>query len=352
MIIRSSIKHSQIVSQNEFSSFEYQEVNISLESSTLNLIILYRPPPNSRNKITVQQFYNEFTSLLEAKTAMSCKLLIVGDFNFHFEDLDNSYANRFKEVLATFDLTQHVVGATHSKGHTLDLIITRSDDDLIVDTLVRDTGVSDHFWIESTLQGPKPKTFRKVITYRKTKAIDVDSFRGDLHNSGLLKLDSMMKVQDCVTMYNQVLSELLDKHAPAITKTITVHPDTPWYSEEIDVAKKERRLAEKIWRKSKLTVHREIYMDRRETVNKLLRSAKQNHYNKLITETNDQKRLLLCQLCFQAQCTVLLLIESLFQKRLMQTVRIHLLMDLNLIRAVQSYIPVVSVYQKRPQSGP
>ena len=30
----------------------------------------------------------------------------------------------------------------------------------------------------------------------------------------------------------------------------------------------------------------------------------------------------------------------------------HLLMDLNLIRAVQSYIPVVFVYQKRPKSGP
>ena len=53
-----------------------------------------------------------------------------------------------------------------------------------------------------------------------------------------------------------------------------------------------------------------------------------------------QNAVLTVPLCFPAQCAVLLLIESLYQICLMQTVRIHLMMDLFHITAVESYIPV------------
>ncbi len=58
-------------------------------------------------------------------------LLIVADFNIHIDSNENYDAIKFLELLQSFSLTQHVEVATHSSGHTLDLIITRKADNLI-----------------------------------------------------------------------------------------------------------------------------------------------------------------------------------------------------------------------------
>ena len=59
--------------------------------------------------------------------------------------------------------------------------------------------------------------------------------------------------------YNLVLTSILDKHAPAKERTITLKTESPWYTEEIRIAKRERRKAERRWRSSgKLEVHKQL----------------------------------------------------------------------------------------------
>jgi hypothetical protein len=120
------------------------------------------------------------------------------------------------------------------------------------------------------------------------KSIDMNDFESDLQSSSLNGIFSSSTTEDAVHIYNRELSALLDKHAPVITKTVFIHPDTPWYNEQIDEAKKERRAAEQTWRKSKLTVHREIFIEKKENVNQLIKSAKETHYSDMITQSSDQ----------------------------------------------------------------
>ena len=54
-------------------------------------------------------------------------LLIVGDFNVHVGDPSCDDAAALLDSLAALSLAQHVSGATHSRGHTLDLNISRSN---------------------------------------------------------------------------------------------------------------------------------------------------------------------------------------------------------------------------------
>ena len=54
------------------------------------------------------------------------QLIILGDFNYHLDCINNSLATQFKSLLKSSNLSQHVVGPTHKHGHTLDLVITRS----------------------------------------------------------------------------------------------------------------------------------------------------------------------------------------------------------------------------------
>ena len=59
-----------------------------------------------------------------------------------------------------------------------------------------------------------------------------------------------------VADYNKLLSIMLDRHAPKITKTITVRPNTEWYDETIHQAKQRCRQLEHRWQKSKLEIDR------------------------------------------------------------------------------------------------
>ena len=64
--------------------------------------------------------------------------MIVSDFNFHIDDHSNSCVVKFMELRQTFDYTQRVKQPTHKGNHILDLIITRSEDNIIQRTTVVD----------------------------------------------------------------------------------------------------------------------------------------------------------------------------------------------------------------------
>ena len=69
--------------------------------------------------------------------------------------------------------------------------------------------------------------------------------RGDSDNKLPEEIVALMKE------YNSALTHLTDYHASLKTKIIKARTSAPWYSAEIDTAKRERRKAERAWRKSK-----------------------------------------------------------------------------------------------------
>ena len=76
-------------------------------------------------------FFTEFSILLEDLITSPHQLLLSGDFNFHVDDASNLNAMKVLDLITSADLRQHINGPTHHLGHTLDLLITRSDDKLI-----------------------------------------------------------------------------------------------------------------------------------------------------------------------------------------------------------------------------
>jgi hypothetical protein len=81
-------------------------------------------------------------------------------------------------------LEQHVVGATHARGHTLDIVIRRENSRIIAgipsveETPIGDTKSStklDHFAIVCKLNLVKPLRQRKSLTIRRYKEINIDN---------------------------------------------------------------------------------------------------------------------------------------------------------------------------------
>ena len=90
----------------------------------VRILCIHHPPDDSTYPLLSGEF-SRFLELLLAEYSKS--LIIASDFNLHLGDPRDRNAKRFLDIMDIFGLRQHVYRATHKKGHTSDLLITRSE---------------------------------------------------------------------------------------------------------------------------------------------------------------------------------------------------------------------------------
>ncbi len=112
-LLKSGLK-SKLLAHATFKSFEHLLVSVS--NAHLHVITIYRPPPSQKTKLIPALFFTEFTTFLEQTPLSTGQLIILGDFNFHVEDKNNSHAAKFLDLLESFNLNQNVIGSTHQWG--------------------------------------------------------------------------------------------------------------------------------------------------------------------------------------------------------------------------------------------
>jgi hypothetical protein len=271
-------------------SFECLHLLVSLRSSCQNfrLLIIYRPPKQDREQ--VQAFMSEFGLLLEGIVSSREKLVIVGDFNFHVDSPLNPSACSFLDLIDSFGLVQLVNVATHDKGHTLDLVLTRASDDLISEVSLAGL-FSDHFAISCSLNLKRPLHPTKTVSYRSFKSINIEDFVNDLKCLPLL-CDPALSLESLVDQYDMGIGELLLKHAPLRTKTITLRHRAPWLTGEIRLHRSKLRKTERVWRKSGLNVHLRIFRECCSMHAFLLKREKTGYLNAKVMEClGDQRSL-------------------------------------------------------------
>ena len=104
---------------------------MNYSTTGLRLVVVYRLPPSQEHKINVALFLNEFATFLEMLASTNGPLLLTGYFNFHLDVPTDRAAIRFMGLIEAFNLIQHVSASTHKNGHTLDLMITKANDNFI-----------------------------------------------------------------------------------------------------------------------------------------------------------------------------------------------------------------------------
>ena len=286
---KEAVKAMSLKTFSNIHSFEAMSLKLTLFGKCVILLVVYRPPPNKKNGSSVVDFFKEFADILDIYATLPDELVIVGDFNFHFNINTDVHVRRFRDMLDSHSMTQYVEVATHQEGHILDLIIARTYS-CVVDTVVADL-ISDHCAVHCRIAMRKPPFQRELKTYRKMKAINLTSFLTDIENSDLYTSQER-SLEESVTQYNDVLGDFLEKHAPLKTKWLTIRPAAPWVNEDLLSARKERRRMERRWRLSRLTVDREIFMNQRDIVKKMLYAAKSEFYaNRIKDQAGNPKAL-------------------------------------------------------------
>ena len=241
-------------------------------------------------------FFTEFSEYLESAVLSKENLLISGDFNIHVDNIHDSDAIKFSDLLESFGLKQHVTGPTHKDGHTLDLIVTRCSDCILSAPPKVDCYLSDHASVCCMLASQRPPLLDKTITFRKYKGIDLGSFKRDLNSSSLCQstpsVISGEGLDELARDYNNTISALVDRHAPLKSKRVRSRPSVPWYTAEINAAKKLRRKAERHWRRTGLHEDFAAFKAQRNRVTYLMNVARKEFYTDFIAEnSSDQGKL-------------------------------------------------------------
>ena len=113
----------------------------------------------------------------------------------------------------------------------------------------------------SMLQSLVPAPTKNVnkIVYRQINKINHDLLYNDL--TEIVFDFNETDIDTAVISYNSILHFLLDKHAPEKCKSFAIREEREWMTDEVQTVKRQKRKSERIWRTSKLVVHRLIYKE-------------------------------------------------------------------------------------------
>jgi Reverse transcriptase (RNA-dependent DNA polymerase)/Endonuclease/Exonuclease/phosphatase family len=283
-IYRSIFNISQITLPS-FPTFEAMCMRITLPSSSLTILSVYRPPSSSK-----PDFISDFSTLLEDFVSQPSEILITGDFNFHVDPPVPQCDTQFLTCLDTFSLIQHIGFPTHTSCHTLDLLITRSSSKLITSVTFDDPGLSDHMAILCTLEIPaRQRPARITKTVRNYRSIDIDLFSQDILASSLFSSPAT-GVEPYLDQFNSTLSEILDMHAPIKSVCYTPRTNKPFFTEEIRKERSKRSKLETIYRRTHLASDLHKFKAQARLVAKLLTSARRTYFKSLISNSANQPK--------------------------------------------------------------
>ena len=163
IIHRSEYKQAKMTSLPKVNSFEYVCTRLhTVQVGVLVIASIYRPG----SVAVTSDFFKELTTFLESLASYRCPIVLLGDFNIHTKRQDDVHSKKLAELLASFDLKQHLDEATHNLSGCLDFVVIRSDF-FVNDLQVVEVGFSDHYLVTCRLPTSPPVAGTVPVEGRK-----------------------------------------------------------------------------------------------------------------------------------------------------------------------------------------
>ena len=277
----------KIINLKITTSFEYLYVKPNTKSPFIVLVI-YRPLQANSSL-----FIDEFTELLSEMATLKKPLIILGELNIHVNKCTNTSSEIFS-ILDLFELKQYVTEPTHNLGNTLDLVISNLKVDNVTNS---DPAISDHYLINFECNFPSVSKIRDstTVTYPNLKGINFDSLYSDLLSILPSVQNSPSSPDSILSILNDALSDVLNTHAPLVTRNISSRPDTKFFSQSTELinAKRFKRACERRKNKAKkqncnFHLAYSAYKSATKSYFKLLHLERCNYYTKIYTESKNK----------------------------------------------------------------
>lgn len=174
---------------------------------------VYRPPSS-----TLDCFDNKLCDALTSAMPMNKPIYILGDLNCNLLNSSDPASQVLVNFCTSFNLSQMITQptrVTESSATLIDVILT-SHENLIIDTKVIPSSISDHDLICAILKLKRQRPKPVYITTRTFKNYQQDDFLRDISMVPWCIVDCFDDIDDRVYALNTLFSEVLDKHAPII----------------------------------------------------------------------------------------------------------------------------------------
>ena len=274
-----------------YSTFEYLAL---VTRSVLPSIVLtiYRPPSLKR-----QGFLTDFACLLSIIIVEYDSILLAGDYNIHVDNPTDHFTSQFYDLLSMFDLTQHITGPTHNRGHTLDLVISKGL--IVVPKCKLDVGISDHLCVFFEVDWTIKQSGAKLVKRRSIKPDTSDRFTAKYIsvdcNSHFYSI-SNLPTTSCDTLVRKFTSsvkKIMDEIAPLRTRAVSTKTIPPWRNvEEVRTLKQSCRRAERKWRKTNIENDLKSYKVLLKEYNNSIKISRQLYFSNIISENQNNSKVL------------------------------------------------------------
>ena len=156
---------------------------------------------------------DEISNTLSLTVNKYGNILLAGDVNINLLDPSSDTKNHLSDLRDTFALINLVKDKS-----LLDVILTNRPNSF-QKTVTTETGLSDcHKLVSTVFRSTFIKLRPKTVRYRTYKTYYKQNFLHEL-NQKLIQGD-IYKTDDSYSKLNEIMSEVLEKHAPLKTKTI------------------------------------------------------------------------------------------------------------------------------------
>ena len=165
--------------------------------------------------------------------------------NIHWDRQEKSEVRQYASIISSVNLVQHINVPTHRSGNILDHVLACQDSDLFIDYDVRENPITWHHCVHFKLNMKKPASQRITVTSRNYKNIDAEKFSAALHEHLYSVPNDLSEIDPLLKWYNTVSIEVLDRFAPAKTRSRSIRHHQPWYNDDVHVSRRARRRAER-----------------------------------------------------------------------------------------------------------
>ena len=214
---------------SEFHSFENLALSITCPNwknlKAALFVIVYRPPG------PYTDFLSEFSEFLSNLVLNWERIIVVGDFNIHVDNSNDSLSKAFADLLDGIGFIQSVNKPTHVHNHTLDLVLSYGIQIQMVDVIPQNPILTDHYlvifdFILKDFPSSKSKNVvKRTITEKSTskfKEIVVSKLNElPATDENCLTPDVCDKLVEDITL---TLKSALDVAAPLKTKVVRSRP--------------------------------------------------------------------------------------------------------------------------------
>ena len=255
-------------------------VEVTVKHKKIAIGTLYKAP-----KIPCRVFQEAYESLMHIYTKYEDPILS-GDFNVNmFRPESNEYKTLMDSIIEPFELTQLIKTPTRitDKSSTLiDLLLVKKPENVLFSGAVDAPGVSDHFLVYMAYS-LKKENFKPIsVTRRDFKNFDETGFIRAAETAMWENVFSVDSVNDKVTVFENVFTNLLDTFAPYKSFTIRKPNSTPWLTSEISEVMRERDANKAHFNRTGNTSFHQKYKFLRNKVTGMMRESQKTLFNNTI----------------------------------------------------------------------